>query len=1178
MRTNAAPTGTGRTLAAVLRALASLAVLAAAVGGLPLLLVKVSPVVWDTSRGDLAHLLDRQDTGGAFLLLLVAIAWIGWAQFTFCTLREIPAQLRGREWRAPRGLGSSQRLAAVLVGSILVLLPTSTALASPANASPPASATATHQPQQAPQAPESSPTARTANSADDDAAPTYTVRYVRPAESLWSIADTELGDGERWREIAELNQGRTMADGSVFHASTFLQPGWQLRMPDSHASGDTASAPQGESSDSVTVHPGDTLWGVAEDRLGDGSKYPELYEATKDHDQPAALPAVEDPDVIYPGQEVVLPKDDSTDRPADDRDQQRESTPPPSADRDDAPSADESDRDKPDAGAAKPSAPPTTASPKPDTSKPAQSTPSEKAPARPAPSDTESPATNEPAQSSPSAAGKPSQPAAGAQESGADQGQPLGVMGLAATGVLASGFLAFLGIRRIKQLRRLRRGQAIALPDGNAVDIEHALRVSEATMDSSVLATALRTAAVHLAEAGTTLPLLAAAVVGEREIVLHLSTPSPAVSPFTTEPGTLTWTCPANSPELLGEGELDEVEDPYPALLSLGWDGSGQLVLVNLEHVGHLHLAGPAHVAVQRALALELSTSEFAHHLDVSLAGQAVRAAASEMPERLTAHDYLDQALPVVRAHHHDQQQAFTVLGCDGLLSARTGVDTAAAWTPHVVMADGLEDEDASALAELIEMVAAQPRSATALITSGPLPVELPDTSWALNTDPAAAPLRLPLQGVELDCSLQAFSDDDWSAALEILERSRAEAVPEETYQDLYGAPPASDAGADSEPAALESDTPLENPWAPQVVVLSKPTQTADGPGQVPSLAHFASYEDPDLDESVAPDDDTALPPVGAEEPEGAAVGSEAPAPLAKSPLPAQQSTPTLNVRLPEPAPAPEAGGAGASRTSHPPVIGPGITSAGPLVRVLGPVDVVGARGEVKESSRRRTNTELAAWLVLHPGRDHQPLDAAMWPTKETQTPGHTKYRNVCVSRLRSWLGQDDTGHPFLPKLPPSADARYSLSPAVTSDWHQFLALVDAASATSGPHATQALREALELVRGRPFMSDDRRRYRWAEHLAQVMLSKIVLTAEDLAQRCLNDRDPRGAVWAAAKGLDVAPEVESLYRILFQAYAALGDHDSLERAAEALEDFNMKLGTETEDETITILNELMAKS
>ncbi|MET8454652.1 hypothetical protein, partial [Streptomyces sp. NPDC005209] len=61
---------------------------------------------------------------------------------------------------------------------------------------------------------------------------TYTVRETRPAESLWGIAERELGDGERWREIAALNESHTMVDGTVFRANSFLQPGWQLQMPD----------------------------------------------------------------------------------------------------------------------------------------------------------------------------------------------------------------------------------------------------------------------------------------------------------------------------------------------------------------------------------------------------------------------------------------------------------------------------------------------------------------------------------------------------------------------------------------------------------------------------------------------------------------------------------------------------------------------------------------------------------------------------------------------------------------------------------------------------------------------------------------------------------------------------------------------------------------------------------
>lgn len=79
MPSTAAPNGAGRTIAAVLRALASLAVLATALVGLPVVLIKATPVVWDTSHDNLVHLIDRQDTGGAFLLLLIAVAWIGWA-------------------------------------------------------------------------------------------------------------------------------------------------------------------------------------------------------------------------------------------------------------------------------------------------------------------------------------------------------------------------------------------------------------------------------------------------------------------------------------------------------------------------------------------------------------------------------------------------------------------------------------------------------------------------------------------------------------------------------------------------------------------------------------------------------------------------------------------------------------------------------------------------------------------------------------------------------------------------------------------------------------------------------------------------------------------------------------------------------------------------------------------
>lgn len=48
-----------------------------------------------------------------------------------------------------------------------------------------------------------------------------------------------------------------------------------------------------------TVESGDTLWKIADEHYGDGSKYPEIFEANK--------PMLEDPDKIYPGQKLRIP-------------------------------------------------------------------------------------------------------------------------------------------------------------------------------------------------------------------------------------------------------------------------------------------------------------------------------------------------------------------------------------------------------------------------------------------------------------------------------------------------------------------------------------------------------------------------------------------------------------------------------------------------------------------------------------------------------------------------------------------------------------------------------------------------------------------------------------------------------------------------------------------------------
>lgn len=55
---------------------------------------------------------------------------------------------------------------------------------------------------------------------------------VQRGESLSSIADDELGAGDRWPEIFEINEGRTFDDGRTLTDPNLIQPGWTLEIPD----------------------------------------------------------------------------------------------------------------------------------------------------------------------------------------------------------------------------------------------------------------------------------------------------------------------------------------------------------------------------------------------------------------------------------------------------------------------------------------------------------------------------------------------------------------------------------------------------------------------------------------------------------------------------------------------------------------------------------------------------------------------------------------------------------------------------------------------------------------------------------------------------------------------------------------------------------------------------------
>ena len=66
---------------------------------------------------------------------------------------------------------------------------------------------------------------------EQHATPSDTRHTVLPGESLWSIADDELGDATLWPELFEVNAGRTFEDGRTLDDPALLRPGWDLIVP-----------------------------------------------------------------------------------------------------------------------------------------------------------------------------------------------------------------------------------------------------------------------------------------------------------------------------------------------------------------------------------------------------------------------------------------------------------------------------------------------------------------------------------------------------------------------------------------------------------------------------------------------------------------------------------------------------------------------------------------------------------------------------------------------------------------------------------------------------------------------------------------------------------------------------------------------------------------------------------
>jgi DNA-binding SARP family transcriptional activator len=207
----------------IVRGLAAALTLAAAAGGLPVLLLHAggSPLPRHMPSWHQIHasLMQHDSTGALFLAAVRDVGWLAWLAFTAATIASIAearATARGRRGRRLPALGSLQDLTGRLVALITLAISSPTA-ALAASAAPAAAAAAL--------APAASPLA--AHHATVRAA----TIAVRPGSCLWTIAQHYLGDGERWHVLYRLNHGRIMPNGDPFTSPLRLQAGFELLLP-----------------------------------------------------------------------------------------------------------------------------------------------------------------------------------------------------------------------------------------------------------------------------------------------------------------------------------------------------------------------------------------------------------------------------------------------------------------------------------------------------------------------------------------------------------------------------------------------------------------------------------------------------------------------------------------------------------------------------------------------------------------------------------------------------------------------------------------------------------------------------------------------------------------------------------------------------------------------------------
>lgn len=648
------------------------------------------------------------------IFVLATVCWLMWAQLLLCVVVEILSAVRGTTLptRLPGTFGVQQHLARQLVTAVLAIAATGSIVGSGTVTAPPASAAmvqATHTISTSEVVAETAVPANEQSTTADESLQSVTVQR---GDSLWSLAEKHLGDGDNYTQIIKLNDGQKMVDGTVFNPADPLVPGWTLAMPASAVGLDQIQTATQVKDLEVNVKPGDSLWRIAEEKYGDGNKWPKIWEANRgEHFKDGRT--FTNPDLIQPGWKLDVPGKAVT-------------VPAPSGGNT-APSHNgEGTSTAPEQGTAQQDL-------------------------------QQAPAAQSEGQDQAQSRTTASQQSAEA-DMVEDQGIPIRTIG-GVGALLAAGVIGLLVAKRRRQQQHRKPSQTIPIPEGPPAELEHELRTVADPLSRDCVDKALRILAAECAKTGQPLPVVTAARLTEDRFELFLAGAQELPTPFTATVDPNVWSFDREAASDLMGYALDEIPAPYPGLVIIGHDEEDAHLLLDLEHVGELGISADDSEAtsILAAIAVELATSTWADDLQISVVGGLHELAFIDTGRvRHVAH--LSLILNELEQRAATDRDALDQAGED-LQQARIRPDIGGDWSPEIVLVAGhVTDEER---ARLHATVSELPRVAIATVAQGEV-----DSGWSIKVDGTGAGV---LQPFGLSLRPQRIGAEDYEALVAVL-------------------------------------------------------------------------------------------------------------------------------------------------------------------------------------------------------------------------------------------------------------------------------------------------------------------------------------------------------------------------------------------------------------------------